>query len=236
MEKIFIPPIKRAKNWGWVYTLKDINSFWRIVDKKGQGFNGNGVPACKFIETAPCDKSIYQYFGKKSHGAEDVPCPHKEPILNSADGKVIHIDTDRATGLGIVVFHPQYNLKTIHWHFDSLDVVLGQNVKQGELLGLADSTGYSMGTHDHWAVKRTGNKGNTINKDNGWNGAIPFRHLVGWHDMAKLTKDQVRKFYVLTRKDFTDKVLDFWAGKELNELQDAMIKDDLRRLEEEINK
>ena len=71
---------------------------------------------------------------------------------------------------------------------DSIDVKVGDEVKQGQVLGLADSTGASTGTHDHWACKATDNLGNTINKDNGWLGNIPFRHLVGWFKDMRFVK------------------------------------------------
>lgn len=232
---IFIPPVKRVKSWGWTYTPKNLQEFWRAVAKSGQGFDGNGVPACKIVKEAPCDISIYQYWGKKSHGGEDVPCPHKEPILNSADGVVWEINTDRGTGLGVVVFHPQYKLKTIHWHLDSLDVKLRQKVKQGDVLGLADSTGASTGTHDHWEVKETDNKGNTINKDNGWLGAIPFRHLVGWFEEMKLTKLQILALQVLD--GYSDPAgAEFWEGKELDEYFKARFKDKVAQEKEVLKK
>ena|SRR3990167_8273254 len=185
---IFTPPVKNVVRWGWQFAPVTLATFWKTVDQSGQGFDGNGLPACQIVPNASCDISIYQHWGLKSHGGEDVPCPHREPILNSADGRVLEVNTDRNTGLGVVVFHPQHNLKTIHWHMDSIDVKVGDEVKQGQVLGLADSTGASTGTHDHWACKATDNLGNTINKDNGWLGNIPFRHLVGWFKDMRFVK------------------------------------------------
>ena len=187
-QTIFIPPVKNVVRWGWQHAPLTLADFWKTVDQAGQGFYGNGVQACQIELAAPCSMSIYQYWGLNSHGGEDVPCPHRERILNSADGIVHEINTDRNTGLGVVVFHPQHLLKTIHWHLDSLDVKVGDVVKQGQVLGLADSTGASTGTHDHWACKATDNLGNTINKDNGWLGNIPFRHLVGWFKDMRFVK------------------------------------------------
>lgn len=232
---IFIPPVKRVQTWGWTYEPKKLDEFWRAVNRSGQGFYGNGVPACKIIEGASCDISIYQYWGMKSHGGEDVPCPHKEPILNSADGVVHEINTDRGTGLGVVVWHPQYKLKTIHWHLDSLDVKLGQEVKQGQVLGLADSTGASTGTHDHWACKETDDNGNTINKDNGWLGNIPFRDKVGWFDEMKLTRNQVLALQILD--GYSDpEGADFWEGRELTDYLKARLNDKLKQEKEVLEK
>ena len=228
--QIFIPPVKRVKTWGWTYEPKNLDEFWKAVAKSGQGFDGNGVSACQIIPESPCDISIYQYWGLKSHGGEDVPCPHKEPILNSADGIVHEINTDRGTGLGVVVFHPQYKLKTIHWHLDSLDVKLGQEVKQGKVLGLADSTGASTGTHDHWGCKETDDQGNTINKDNGWLGNIPFKDKVGWFN--NMTKEEVKKQYALSFYREPDaEELAYWTGRPLLEFLNTAIKDRAKFLE-----
>ena len=128
------------------------------------------------------------------------------------------------------MFHPQHKLKTIHWHLDSLDVKLGQEVKQGQILGLADSTGASTGTHDHWECKETDEKGNTINKDNGWLGAIPFRHFVGWFETMKLTKNQVLALQAL--EGYSDpQGAEYWSGKELSDYLKARAIDKIKELE-----
>ena len=79
---IFTPPVKNVVRWGWQFAPVTLATFWKTVDQSGQGFDGNGLPACQIVPNASCDISIYQHWGLKSHGGEDVPCPHREPILN----------------------------------------------------------------------------------------------------------------------------------------------------------
>ena len=63
------------------------------------------------------------------------------------------------------------------------NVVLGQQVKQGDLLGHGDNTGWSTGSHLHFGMKLLNANGEVINRNNGYDGAVdPLKYLV-WFGM-----------------------------------------------------
>ena len=48
------------------------------------------------------------------------------------------------------------SVKTVYAHLQRIDVKLGQSVKAGDVIGLADSTGNSSASHLHFGVKSEG--------------------------------------------------------------------------------
>jgi len=83
-------------------------------------------------------------------------------IYASQDGKVVEIETEPERGLGIgIITTDKYYLDTYgdhyikyrNWHLKTVNVTMGQIVKIGDLLGLADSTGLSSGPHNHFEIK-----------------------------------------------------------------------------------
>lgn len=176
-------PVKETK-FGPVKSLAD---FMAAIRTYGQDFLGNGVPACQVIPNAPCDVSCYQYWGKNSHGGLDIPAPEGTPIYASTQGVVQEVSNDVSAGLGVVIWDDYQKIKTLYWHNLRNLVSVGQRVQAGDHIADVDSTGYSTGHHLHFELKRTDDKGNTIDKDNGWRGAIdPTPFLVFGEDMYLL--------------------------------------------------
>ena len=182
-----LPPIRHAYlkyGWGKLNSLEDF--FWTIKSN-GQSFSQNAqTPACYFIKDAPCDKTIYEYFGKKGHGAIDISLPTGTPIYAAHDGKVLSTSEDAGAGLGVVILGEGF--KTDYWHHKVNYVGEGRMVKAGDLIALSGATGMATGPHLHFALKQTDpndNKGNTINKDNGYLGGIdPLPYFI-WPDEMK---------------------------------------------------
>ena len=74
------PPVRKIFKLTGFGRLNSIQEFRDSFKLGGQTFFGNGVPACVFIKDAPCNISIYQYNGKKSHGALDIILISGDPI------------------------------------------------------------------------------------------------------------------------------------------------------------
>lgn len=50
----------------------------------------------------------------------------------------------------------------------------GSEIRAGFLIQLSDSTGASTGDHCHWSMKFCDSNGETLDKDNGFKGAVPY--------------------------------------------------------------
>lgn len=113
-------------------------------------------------QTCPPDyRSLYA--ATNGHNGLDLRAVRWQPVYAAHDGIVTEIQTEEARGLGIGVvslekrFFEETNskefYKTRYWHFIALNVHRGDKVKTGDLLGYADSTGYSSGDHLHFELK-----------------------------------------------------------------------------------
>ncbi len=133
------------------------------------------------------------YGGIKGHNGIDSFAQHGYPVYATHDGYAQY-EVDPGGGHGVIVTtnktfdykDGQAYFKTIYWHlcdgykepqFQSpLQGVPGRQVRNGELIGYADSTGASSGDHLHFGLKvmdknSIGNFYN-IEQDNGFLGAI----------------------------------------------------------------
>jgi len=132
--------------------------------------------------------SLYKSSGLLAHNGLDFKA-YKFPIYSSIDGIVEEIQTEEARGLGIgIVSNQKFNFhngdyfaKTRYWHLASFDVIKGQQISKGQLIGMTDNTGYSSAEHLHFELKPVDyQNGNIYNvfQDNGYFGAIdPLLYL-----------------------------------------------------------
>lgn len=129
-------------------------------------------------QTKPEMLPQYQAMGLLAHNGLDIVCSDGEDIRfnGTGRGKVIELSTDPKAGLGVVVFLESEGkyYKTIFWHLKTIAVSVGQTVESADLLGTADSTGWSTGTHLHFGLKESDINEVTINSGNGYGGAIDF--------------------------------------------------------------
>lgn len=131
--------------------------------------------------------SFYSLIGLKGHNGVDFAAWHGEPVYfaDEFDGwmKTEH-DPDGGLGVDIVSITPimrctepdceeVHYIKRRHWH--GLQVIGwdGKQVKTGDLVMLADSSGASSGDHLHTALKWCDKDGKGIHTDNGFAGAFP---------------------------------------------------------------
>lgn len=104
---------------------------------------------------------IYRRWGLPGHEGLDIRAPIGANIYACADGKVIRIDTyagDPRTqpyGNSVRLQHRD-GYVTVYAHFQQIHVKLGDLVRAGQVLGLADSTGNSTGSHLHLTLKKQG--------------------------------------------------------------------------------
>ena len=102
------------------------------------------------------DRRIFEYTDKKTstslHYGIDYGVPTGTLVQSCAEGKVVMAENRISTGWSVVIEHLP-GLYSLYYHLDSLAVKEGQNVKQGEKLGLSGATGLATGPHLHWEVR-----------------------------------------------------------------------------------
>jgi murein DD-endopeptidase MepM/ murein hydrolase activator NlpD len=127
----------------------------------------------------PCEGTISSRFGWRLkpkigwHSGLDIANNKGTEIKSAYNGTVYFIGDRGNYGKTIIIYHKHLgNVWTLYAHLMRMLVSVGDKVKQGTIIGLMDSTGWSTGNHLHWEV-RIGKNGifyaknpeNFINKD-----------------------------------------------------------------------
>ena len=99
------------------------------------------------------------------HSGTDIGTPGGTPILASADGTVTIANAIDSWGGGYG-YHIKLNhndtFDTLYAHCSSICVTVGQEVKQGEVIGYVGTTGNSTGNHLHFEVWQNGERTNAL--------------------------------------------------------------------------
>ncbi|MCP4536894.1 MAG: M23 family metallopeptidase [Chloroflexi bacterium] len=93
--------------------------------------------------------------GNPGHIGLDIAAEMWDPIVASADGIVTFAEWGGGYGNLVIVEHDG-DWRTYYAHFTEIVVTVGQEVRQGELLGGAGTTGYSTGPHLHFEIRYQG--------------------------------------------------------------------------------
>ena len=105
----------------------------------------------------------YTSLGMSAHNGIDYYALDGTPILASHDGTVTYAGLDGSNGLLVVIMTDeqfeykdgQAYFKTLYGHLKTgtLKVTAGDKVKVGQVIALADNTGFSSGSHLHFGLK-----------------------------------------------------------------------------------
>lgn len=100
------------------------------------------------------------------HKGIDLGSDRGTPVYSAGDGVVSFVNSRgtgrRGYGKHIIIDHG-FGYKTKYAHLNAVDVVEGQLVKRGELIGKVGNTGGSTGPHLHYEVLYMGTPVNPIN-------------------------------------------------------------------------
>ena len=154
---------------------------WYPVKKPGIASQGFGPS-----KTAPDLLPMYKKLGLLAHNGIDYPLPRGTPIRAAHNGLVVYAGMDSNGGWGVVIRTQEpfdYNndlvfAKSIYWHLlPNIPVKVGAQVKAGDIIGYADTTGLATGSHLHFGLKPQLKVENdwtwyNVEQNNGYNGSI----------------------------------------------------------------
>lgn len=126
----------------------------------------NRHPVSGFIWPLTTRIRITSYFGPSHPLGIDMGLSHdpRASIHAAGPGRVTFAGGDPCCSYGLYVIVDHGNgFKTLYAHFRSINVRVGQQVEQGQVLGIAGSTGYSTGVHLHFEVHLNGKRVNPLN-------------------------------------------------------------------------
>ena len=86
------------------------------------------------------------------HTGVDISAPMGTPVHAAADGIVLHAGWNGGYGRCVIVDHGN-NYQTWYAHLSRMDVIEGEEIRQGEVLGAVGTTGRSTGAHLHYEVR-----------------------------------------------------------------------------------
>ena len=92
---------------------------------------------------------------RRPHSGMDFAAEEGTPIIAPSAGKVIELGDFFFSGKLVYVDHGQ-GLISMFAHLSDIDVVLGEQLKKGQVLGKVGSTGRVTGPHLHWSLGLNG--------------------------------------------------------------------------------
>ena len=116
----------------------------------------------------PVDGRLESYFGKRLdpfsgegalHRGVDIIAPSGTPIRAAADGVVLFASMMSGYGRLVIIDHGN-GYQTYYAHMSRFSIVPGQEIRQGERIGLVGSTGRVTAPHLHYEVRRYGSPQN----------------------------------------------------------------------------
>lgn len=126
---------------------------------------GNLFCITQYFGNTPFATANPQIYNSNGHNAIDMGVSDGTPVLAALSGVVLATgNTDLARdprgnqclsfGKWVMIIHGN-GLNTLYAHLSAIDVVKGQSVKTGQLVGLSGRTGYATGPHLHFGVYAT---------------------------------------------------------------------------------
>lgn len=100
----------------------------------------------------------YEEYGLLGHDGTDLRAARGTRIFAVTDGTVVYVENNPDVhnyGIHVRINHI-LSYQTIYAHLERADVQIGDVVKAGQVIGLADNTGNSRGSHLHLGLKRLG--------------------------------------------------------------------------------
>jgi murein DD-endopeptidase MepM/ murein hydrolase activator NlpD len=114
------------------------------------------APLSRAYMTSAFGNRLHPILGTwRAHSGVDLAAPLGSPIAATSNGRVNRAGWNGGYGLYIAVDHPG-GVETRYGHMSRLNVVEGQTVRRGDIIGFVGSTGQSTGPHLHYEVRLNG--------------------------------------------------------------------------------
>lgn len=143
--------------------------FWTLLAQRGV------VPSAKAATAAagndplaslrgswPVAGTVTSTFGPRSllpgetfHTGIDIAVPEGTPVRATAAGTVRFVGNTDGYGLRVEIDHGN-GISTLYAHLSVADVVPGQRVERGQVIGKSGNTGASTGPHLHYEIRQNG--------------------------------------------------------------------------------
>ncbi len=91
------------------------------------------------------------------HWGLDISTNIGNPIMATADGIVIKVQTDKYLGKNVTISHGN-GYVTVYGHMSNFAVKAGQQVKRRDIIGYIGQTGKAAGPHVHYEVFKDGKR------------------------------------------------------------------------------
>lgn len=106
--------------------------------------------------------------GSTNHQGIDIGAAYGTNVLASKSGTVILAGWYGGYGNCVIIQHGSGGYYTTYGHMSRILVYEGQEVSQGQVIGLCGSTGWSTGPHIHFEIHEAGVVKNPLDYFTGW--------------------------------------------------------------------
>lgn len=86
------------------------------------------------------------------HFGKDLWAEIGTPVSASGRGRIVMATERFLTGNTVIIEHLP-GIYSLYYHMDSIEVRLGEMVKQGDRIGAVGETGFATGAHLHWELR-----------------------------------------------------------------------------------
>lgn len=125
----------------------------RAIDSAEPGFDSGFVwPLIGTVTGTYGTQRILNGEPRQPHYGIDIAAPEGAPVFAAAAGAVVMAEPDLFYTGGTVMIDHGYGLTSLYSHLSRLDVKVGQQLAQGDLIGAVGSSGRATGSHLDWRV------------------------------------------------------------------------------------
>jgi murein DD-endopeptidase MepM/ murein hydrolase activator NlpD len=118
--------------------------------------SGYGIRISPFSKRGEEDDSLLGY-----HTGLDITNQAGTPVQATADGEVAEAGWMGRYGWGVILRHTD-DLETRYAHLERIEVLTGQKVSRGDIIGKMGRSGNATGVHLHYEVLRQGKPINPV--------------------------------------------------------------------------